>query len=203
MPDSKLRRPKKGTLVDRRAFVAGGAALLASSVARAQPAPTPEADTAQDVMPLARAYWQIPRQAPVERIVVEKAARRMTLIRKDEPVLALRVALGRGYGPKIYEGDGRTPEGLYYIDGLKPDSQFYRAMHISYPNDEDRRRAADLGMRPGGLIMIHGLDSNIESLWQSNHWMFNWTNGCIAVTNAEMDLLWESVGLGTPIEIRA
>jgi murein L,D-transpeptidase YafK len=127
----------------------------------------------------------------------------MTVFEGEQPTRTFRVAVGRRYGAKAAQGDGRTPEGLYYIDAFKADSQFYRALKISYPNEADRARAAELGVAPGGLIMIHGLDSNIEAMWQERHWMFNWTDGCVAVTNAEMDLLWESVALGTPIEIRA
>ena len=185
---------------DRRGFLIGGSAVLLTAPALAQGSAAPDGGAA---MPTARASWTLRPRYRVDHILIEKQARRMTLSKDNAPVLTFRVALGRGYGPKSAEGDGRTPEGLYYVEAFKPDSQFYRALKISYPNEQDRQRAARLGVSPGDLIMIHGLDSNIEAQWQANHWMFNWTNGCVAVTNAEIDVLWESVALGTPVEIRA
>ena len=143
------------------------------------------------------------RAGTIDRILVEKGWRRMTLLAGDAPVHVLNVALGRGQGPKRRRGDGRTPEGTYELGWRNPHSAFYRSIGITYPNDEDRRRAAAEGAHPGGSIMIHGLDPGIAARWREQHWMFNWTNGCIAVTNAEMDLIWESVTVGTPIEIRA
>lgn len=136
-----------------------------------------------------------------DRLVVRKRARRMELWRGDEVLRSFRIALGfQPEGPKMREGDGRTPEGRYRLDRFMPRSAFYRAIRISYPEPDDRRRAAAMGVRPGGLIMIHGLDPALAG-WGRDHWMFNWTNGCIAVTNHEMDILWRSVAPGTPIEI--
>lgn len=143
------------------------------------------------------------RLPPIDRLLVLKRERRLQAIADGTVVASFRVALGRRpRGPKIHEGDGRTPEGLYHVDGFIPDSDFYRAIHISYPNRQDRERAQRLGLRPGGRIMIHGLDPAIAPELRDSHWLFNWTDGCIAVTNAEMDLLWGSVRLGTPVEIR-
>lgn len=138
---------------------------------------------------------------PVDRILVHKSQRRLALMRGEAELLTCRVALGRAYGAKLREGDGRTPEGQYHVSGFNPRSEFYRAVRISYPNEEDRRRAAAAGVRPGGQIMIHGLDPTIEAKWRERHWMFNWTNGCVAVTDTEMDLIWASVDLGTPVTI--
>lgn len=152
--------------------------------------------------PLGAALAQ-PEGGRCDRLLVLKWERRLLLLRGDEVLHAFRVALGRQpRGPKVREGDGRTPEGIYHVNAFKADSAFYRALHISYPNDEDRRRAAALGVRPGGLIMIHGLDPAIGRKWRNDHWMFNWTRGCVAVTNQEMDIVWDSVDLGTPVEIR-
>ncbi len=138
----------------------------------------------------------------VDRILIVKQERRLYLIRGEEVVGSFRIALGwQPRGPKRYEGDGRTPEGRYFIDEFLPDSEFYRAMKISYPGPEDIARARALGLDPGGRIMIHGLDPGLAG-WEKDHWLFNWTNGCIAVTNEEMDILWRSVRLGTPVEIR-
>lgn len=118
--------------------------------------------------------------------------------------MAFNVALGVSpRGHKEREGDGRTPEGEYYIDAARYDSDYHLALRISYPNAEDRARARALGVRPGGQIMIHGLDPAMAAKWRERHWVFNWTNGCIAVTNDEMEQLWNSVALGTPIEILA
>jgi murein L,D-transpeptidase YafK len=138
----------------------------------------------------------------IDRIVVLKRKRLLMLMQGEQVARSFRVALGREpRGTKLREGDGRTPEGTYRIEARNHDSQFYRAMKISYPNQVDRQRAREAGVRPGGLIMIHGLDPGIAAKWRGDHWMFNWTRGCIAVTNEEMDVIWEAVALGTPVEI--
>lgn len=139
----------------------------------------------------------------IDRIVVLKRKRVLMLMQGEQVAQSFRIALGREpRGNKVREGDGRTPEGVYHIDARRYDSDFYRSMKISYPSQTDRRRARDAGVRPGGQIMIHGLDPAIAAKWHDDHWMFNWTRGCIAVTNEEMDVIWEMVGIGTPIEIR-
>ncbi|GBD45040.1 hypothetical protein HRbin40_02540 [bacterium HR40] len=139
----------------------------------------------------------------IERLLVVKRERCLYAFVGSRLVATFRVALGRQpYGPKIQEGDGRTPEGYYFVDGFIPNSDFYRAISISYPNREDRERARRLGVDPGGQIMIHGLDPAIPPEFRQSHWLFNWTNGCIAVRDDEMDLLWDSVRWGTPVEIR-
>lgn len=145
-----------------------------------------------------------PFRGRVELLRVVKHERRLYGYADGRVVLTMNVALGRQpRGPKVKEGDGRTPEGRYAIIAARPDSDYHRALLISYPNAEDRARAKAAGVRPGGQIMLHGLDPAIGAAWRDRHWMFNWTNGCVAVTNAEMDVLWESVALGTPIEILA
>ncbi len=138
----------------------------------------------------------------VDRILIVKQERRLYLLRGEEVVDSFRIALGwQPRGPKRHEGDGRTPEGRYYVDEFLPDSEFYRAIKISYPSPEDVARARAAGLDPGGRIMIHGLDPALAG-WEEDHWLFNWTNGCVAVTNREMDILWRTVRLGTPVEIR-
>jgi len=113
-----------------------------------------------------------------------------------------RVALGRNpRGPKRNQGDGRTPEGRYVIEARSAYSGFHRALRISYPNDEDRDFAARAGVAPGGNVMIHGLP-NAAGWVGDAHRGFDWTDGCIAVTDDEMDEIWELVDDGTPIEIR-
>ncbi|GIU31575.1 hypothetical protein TUM4433_23450 [Shewanella schlegeliana] len=125
----------------------------------------------------------------------------MTLLRQGKVLKKYRIAMGDNpVGHKLTEGDQRTPEGRYLLDFKKSDSAYYRAIRISYPNDEDRLRADALGISPGGQIMIHGENPN-SSLSPEEAQMYNWTDGCIAVTNAEMDELWRAIDEGTPIEI--
>lgn len=108
---------------------------------------------------------------------------------------------GNPKGHKQQEGDQRTPEGKYILDYKKPDSAFHKAIHISYPNEVDKARAKKMGVKPGGLIMIHGQKNGLGWLsWVTQN--FNWTDGCIAVTNEEMDEIWSLVKIGTPIEIQ-
>lgn len=144
------------------------------------------------------------RRAAVDLLRVVKHERKLYAITGAETVASFNVALGRSpRGHKVQEGDGRTPEGRYHIVGARHDSDYYLSLEISYPDAEDRHRARQLGVHPGGQIMIHGLDPAIGREWKDRHWLFNWTNGCVAVTNAEMEWLWDSVALGTPIEILA
>jgi len=112
------------------------------------------------------------------------------------------VALGQGgLAPKQRAGDGRTPEGRYVIDSRNSASAYHRSLHISYPNPEDRKRAAKLGVSPGGDIMIHGLP-NGKGFIGSAHRAYDWTLGCVAVTDAEIEEIWKLVPDGTPVEIR-
>ena len=144
------------------------------------------------------------RHASIDLLRCVKHERKLYALANGEVVMTFHVALGVSpRGHKEREGDGRTPEGRYYIDAARHDSEYHLALKISYPNADDRARARALGVRPGGQIMIHGLDPAIGAKWRERHWVFNWTNGCIAVTNDEMEQLWNSVALGTPIEILA
>ena len=137
-----------------------------------------------------------------DRIVIEKSHHRLTTYSSGKVLNIYRVSLGPyPKGPKERQGDGRTPEGLYTIDARKPDSGFHLALHISYPSVTDRARAAALRVDPGGDIMIHGLKNGLGWIGSFHHFK-DWTNGCIAVTNAEMDELWKSVPVGTVVEIR-
>ena len=137
-----------------------------------------------------------------DKILVEKSARRLTLFSSGRKLKEYRVALGFSpVGLKQREGDGRTPEGNYKIDFHKSDSGFHRALHISYPHAADTRRAAEAGVAPGGDIMIHGLPNGFSALGPAHH-LRDWTAGCIALTDSEIDEIWASVPDGTPIEIR-
>lgn len=131
---------------------------------------------------------------------MKKSQRRLLLLQGAEIVASYAIALGQEPGRKERQGDRRTPEGRYLIDGRKLDSQYYRALRISYPNAEDRRRARSAGLKPGGDIMIHGLPNGLEGIG-SYHSSGDWTRGCIAVTNEELDEIWARVPDGTPIEI--
>ena len=129
-------------------------------------------------------------------LLLEKQARRLTLFNQGSPIKSYQVALGANpRGHKQREGDERTPEGVYFIDFKNPDSAFHRSLKISYPNRRDRTRAARNGVNPGGLIMIHGLGDRPDYLQENAHW----TDGCIAVTNDEIEEIWEAVELDTPI----
>ncbi len=136
-----------------------------------------------------------------DRVVVYKSLREMVLFRAGFPLKTFQVALGPNpMGHKRYRGDGRTPEGRYVLDWRKEDSDFYRSIHVSYPNRADARHAALAGRDPGEAIMIHGLPNGLETLG-AVHVARDWTNGCIAVTNEEMDLIWQMIDDGTPIEL--
>lgn len=141
-------------------------------------------------------------QAKADSVLVLKSQRRLILQRDGKPWKVYRVALGPvPWGPKTQAGDQRTPEGNYTLDYKLRHSRFHKAIHISYPNAEDRARAHKLGVDPGNRIMIHGQPNESElAPWEAQQ--FNWTNGCIAVSNAEMDEIWSLVTVDTPIEIR-
>ena len=137
-----------------------------------------------------------------DRVLVIKHERRLYLMRGAQVLKSYHVALGREpLGAKLHAGDGRTPEGIYVLDGRNGNSRFYRSMHVSYPSPDDRLRAREIGLAPGGGIMLHGLPLERPG-WGEEHWRYNWTSGCIAVTDPEMDEIWQRVEVGTPIEIR-
>lgn len=137
----------------------------------------------------------------VTLVRVFKSKQTLQLLNDEEVVKEFHVALGRNpKGHKIEEGDKKTPEGLYILDYKKEDSAFYKAIHISYPNTQDIKNAASLNKKTGGQIMIHGQKNGLSWLSAVSQ-KFNWTNGCIALTNEDMDIVWSFVEAGTPIEI--
>lgn len=137
----------------------------------------------------------------VDYVLVEKSVGKLYLLSDEEVVREYDVALGGNpIGHKQREGDQRTPEGKYTLDYKKADSAFFMAIHISYPNAADRARANAAKVDPGGQIMIHGQKNGYEKYTRVNQ-LFNWTDGCIAVTNPEMVEIWRMVEVGTPIEI--
>lgn len=142
--------------------------------------------------------WAAPA---IDLVRVVKSEHKLQLISKDQVLYEFKVALGhQPVGHKQQEGDGKTPEGLYVLDYKKQDSAFYRAIHISYPNDKDIASAKKLGVNPGGYIMIHGQKNGLGWLSFFNQ-LFDWTNGCIALRNDDMDIVWAQVKEGTAIEI--
>lgn len=150
-------------------------------------------------------FWPhqpLPPDAKADYIVVDKSARKLSLLRGKKVLKTYYVSFGAvPTGHKVQEGDERTPEGRYKIDWRNPNSCCYRSLHISYPNEKDKARAKELGVSPGGNIMIHGLVNGQEWLGRW-HLFWNWTDGCIAVTNREMQEIWNAVPDGTSIEIR-
>jgi murein L,D-transpeptidase YafK len=144
-------------------------------------------------------------ERPVGRadmIRVDKSERRLELLRRGKIIAVFPVALGRSPdGDKEKQGDMRTPEGRYIIDWRNPKSLYYRSLHISYPDKSDRARAAKLGIDPGGDIMIHGQPNGYAQPASLLLQQSDWTFGCIAVSNADMDAIWKAVPDGTPIEI--
>jgi murein L,D-transpeptidase YafK len=140
--------------------------------------------------------------AIADSIVILKRAHRLTLYHLGHPIRSYRVALGgQPVGDKRTAGDRRTPEGLFFIDGMKENSEFHLALHISYPDERHRLHADSLGESAGGDIMIHGLPNGRGGIG-SLHRIADWTNGCIALTDQEMDELWSVVPIGTPVEIK-
>lgn len=136
-----------------------------------------------------------------DRIIVHKKAHTMELLHGGQVIKTYKIALGRNpVGPKQREGDFRTPEGVYVIDSRNAKSQYHRSMHISYPNATDRERARKHHVSPGGDVMIHGLPNGYGYLGAA-HRRWDWTYGCIAVTDEEIDEIWKLVDNGTPIEI--
>jgi murein L,D-transpeptidase YafK len=144
---------------------------------------------------------QATRLMQADRIHLDKSDRRMLLLRDGRVIRAYQVSLGpHPEGTKTRRGDGRTPEGRYIISGRNRHSRFHRALRISYPDRSDKARARSLGADPGGDIMIHGLPGYAAFLG-SLHRLHDWTRGCIAVTNEEMEEIWALVPDGTVIEI--
>ena len=137
-----------------------------------------------------------------DRVVVKKSERRLYLMRANQIVAEYPIRLGLNpTGHKLREGDFRTPEGSYELVRRNPKSEFFLSLEVSYPNEADKARAKQLGVKPGGLIMIHG-QPNVRRKSPEYYENFDWTNGCIAVSNSDMVDIWLRTGVGTPIEIR-
>jgi tetratricopeptide (TPR) repeat protein len=142
------------------------------------------------------------QKGPADKILVEKEKRRLTLISKGEVLKTYKIALGGNpIGPKERQGDNKTPEGTYLVDSRNKDSRYHLSLHISYPNEKDKRRARELGVSPGGDIMIHGIKNGFS--WVGDlHTEVDWTKGCIAVTDEEILEIEKLAPNGTIVEIR-
>jgi murein L,D-transpeptidase YafK len=147
-------------------------------------------------------WYPLPARTTIDRILVEKSTRRLSVFRDGKRLKTYRVALGRDpVGPKEQEGDMKTPEGVYTIDSRNPQSDYHLALHVSYPSEEDTARAEERGLNAGFDIMIHGIQ-NGGGWIGAFHRMHDWTAGCIALTDEEIEELWRVTPDGTPIEIR-
>ena len=139
---------------------------------------------------------------PVDKILIEKNARRLLLISRGEVIKIYKIALGGDpEGPKERQGDHKTPEGTYFIDAKNRNSQYHLSLRISYPNETDRKRAMELGVSPGGDIMIHGIKNGFSWVGDA-HAEVDWTKGCIAVTNEEIEEIDKIAPIGTIVEIK-
>ncbi len=140
-------------------------------------------------------------EAKVDLVRVLKGERKLQLLAGTQVLREFPVALGGNpLGHKQQEGDRRTPEGRYLLDYKKADSAFYKAIHISYPNGADLAAARKRGVAPGGQIMIHGQKNGLGALapWTQR---FDWTDGCVALSNEDMEQVWQQVPTGTPVEL--
>ncbi len=157
------------------------------------------------VAPVVQAYEyeMVPGIEKAERVLVKKSEKKLFLISNGKPFREYRVVLGpKPRGPKMAYGDERTPEGEYTLDRKNENSAFYKSIRISYPNHIDRERSERAGIDdPGGAIMIHG-QPKVKPWPDDVAQTFNWTNGCIAVTDGQMDEIWAAVDVGTPITIQ-
>lgn len=169
----------------RRAFIMRVAALLmaGSTASASASAQTTDAAQTTDI-------------GIADAVFVDKSERRLDLLRDGAVIASFDIALGFApEGLKTEQGDGRTPEGEYVLDWRNPESRFHLSLHISYPNDADRAQAAARGVAPGGDIFIHGTPAWAGAIEG------DWTLGCIAVTNDEIEAIWSAVPDGTPITI--
>ena len=152
-------------------------------------------------------YYFFPEPAldttkPIDRIVVTKSKRELVVYSNGEALKTYTIALGREpEGAKRVEGDKKTPEGVYTINDKNPHSGYFLNLGISYPNQNDIDHARSINQEPGGQIKIHGMRNGFGAVGKFHRW-FDWTLGCIAVSNSEMQELYDNVPIGTPIEIR-
>ncbi len=154
-----------------------------------------------EIAALKKDYFAL-QKGPADKILIEKKERRLSLLSKGRVLKTYKTALGGNPdGPKERQGDNKTPEGTYVIDSRNRNSLYHRSLHISYPNEKDKKRAKELGLSPGGDIMIHGIKNGFS--WAGDyHTEVDWTKGCIAVTDEEIEEIDRLVPNGTIVEIR-
>ncbi|MDE2230382.1 MAG: L,D-transpeptidase family protein [Alphaproteobacteria bacterium] len=155
-------------------------------------------------MPWVRSARAAPPNGKADWVLVIKSIRNLQLYRAGNILKTYACALGKHpEGPKLRIGDGRTPEGVYTIDSRLADSAYFLALHVSYPDAADMRRAAAAGVNPGGKIFIHGLPNHYKDRAAAIvAFPYDWTDGCISVDDISMQEIWNAVDDGTPIEIR-
>jgi murein L,D-transpeptidase YafK len=147
-------------------------------------------------------WHPLPAGTVIDRIIVEKSTKRLSIFHDDRRIKTYRIALGRNpVGAKQEEGDMKTPEGIYKIDSRNLQSSFHLGLHISYPSEEDNQRAAARGVSAGSDVMIHGIQNGRGWIGAFHRWK-DWTAGCIALTDEEMEELWRVTPDGTTLEIR-
>ena len=136
-----------------------------------------------------------------DRVIVFKGRREMMLLKDGDTLKTYRISLGGNpSGHKEMEGDSKTPEGRYILDWRNPNSKYHLSLHVSYPNEQDIKNAKEMGVSPGGDIMVHGCPNGLGWNWQ--YYKANdWTDGCIAVSDEEIEEIWSAVENGTEIEI--
>lgn len=138
----------------------------------------------------------------MDHVLVLKKDRRLELLSQGKVIKSYKVALGGDpVGPKTRQGDHKTPEGIYVLDRRNAHSQFHKSIHISYPNAKERAAARVNGVSPGGDVFVHGLPNGYGRIGAA-HRLRDWTDGCIAVSDEEIEEIWNAVPDGTPIEIR-
>ncbi len=175
-------------------LIHAGAHAAGTAIPPAPPnAPPAEAPAAPD--------WEKFATAKADKIVVFKAQRKLELVRKGDVIRSYSIALGRNpVGPKVERGDGKTPEGTYFIDRRNMESEYHLSLHLSYPETADIKRAAALKVDPGANILIHG-EPNILNHEGKANLLKDWTAGCIALHNTDMDEVWRLVDDGVTVEI--
>jgi murein L,D-transpeptidase YafK len=144
---------------------------------------------------------KLPANTKIDRIEVYKSKRQLLAYSEGQLLKTYRISVGGNpVGDKQYEGDKKTPEGIYFINGKNPNSGYWKNLGVSYPNRQDVIDAKNLGRPAGGLIKIHGLRNGLGFIGKFHRW-FDWTGGCMALTNEDVDELYESVAVGTVIHI--
>lgn len=143
----------------------------------------------------------LPNNIIIDKILIIKSDRKLFAYSKGRLIKTYKISIGRGYGKKKFEGDNKTPEGTYYINDKNPRSSYYKNLGISYPNNEDIENARKNNLVPGSQIKIHGIRNGLGFIGKFHRWI-DWTKGCIAITNSEMDELYSHTPIGTIIEIK-